>query len=36
VMSGMGMASGHCVKWSTAVRQYVYPANIGRGPMRSM
>jgi hypothetical protein len=30
------MASGHLVKRSTAVRQYVKPAEVGRGPMRSM
>jgi hypothetical protein len=36
VMSGMGMASGHRVKRSTAVRQCVYPADVGKGPMRSM
>jgi hypothetical protein len=36
VMSGMGMVSGHRVKRSTAVRQYVYPADVGRGPTRSM
>jgi hypothetical protein len=36
VMSGMGMVSGHRVKRSTAVKQYVYPAEVGRGPMRSM
>jgi hypothetical protein len=36
VMSGKGMASGHRVKRSTAVRQYVYPADVGRGPTKSM
>jgi hypothetical protein len=35
-MSGMGMASGQCVKRSSAVRQYVWPADVGRGPTRSM
>jgi hypothetical protein len=28
VMAGMGMASGHRVKRATAVRQYVYPADL--------
>jgi hypothetical protein len=36
VMSRMGMASGHRVKRYTAVRQYVKPADIRSGPMRSM
>jgi hypothetical protein len=36
VISGMGMASGHLVKRSTAVRQYVQRAEVGRGLMRSM
>jgi hypothetical protein len=36
VISGMGMASGHLVKRSTAVRQYVRPDEDGKGPMRSM
>jgi hypothetical protein len=36
VMSGMGMASGQRVKRSTAVRQYVWPSDVGRGPTRSM
>jgi hypothetical protein len=36
VMSGMSMASGRHVKRSTALRQYVYPADVGRGPTRSM
>jgi hypothetical protein len=35
VMSGMGMASGQRVKRSTAVRQYVKPADIGSGPLKS-
>jgi hypothetical protein len=36
VMSGMGMASGRRVKRSTTLRQYVYPAYVGRGPTKSM
>jgi hypothetical protein len=36
VMFGMEMASGQCVKRSAAVRQYVDPADVGRGPIRSM
>jgi hypothetical protein len=36
VISGMGMASDHLVKRSTAVKQYVKPDEVGRGPMRSM
>jgi hypothetical protein len=36
VISGMGMASGHLVKRSTAVRHYVKPDEGGRGPMRAM
>jgi hypothetical protein len=33
VISGMGMASGHRVKLSTAVRQYMQPADVGRDPI---
>jgi hypothetical protein len=36
VIAGMDMASGLRVKRSTALRQYVNPAEVGRGPMRSM
>jgi hypothetical protein len=36
VISGMGMTSGQRVKRSTAVRQYVNPVEVGRGPMTSM
>jgi hypothetical protein len=36
VMSGMGTTSGQRVERSTSVRQYVYPADFGMGPMRSM
>jgi hypothetical protein len=36
VISGMGMASGHLVKRSTAVRQYIKPDEVGRGTMKSM
>jgi hypothetical protein len=34
VMSRMGTTSGQRMKWSNAMRQYVYPADFGRGPMR--
>jgi hypothetical protein len=36
VMFGLGMTSGRRGKRSTAVRQYVHPADVGRGPTRSM
>ena len=36
VMSCIGMASGQRVKRSTAVRQYLNPADVGKGPTRSM
>jgi hypothetical protein len=35
VISGMRITSGQRVKRSTAVRQYVWPADVGRGPTRS-
>jgi hypothetical protein len=35
-MSGMGMASGHRVKRSIAVRQCVKPDDVGSGPTRSI
>ena len=36
VMSCIGIASGHRVYRSMAVRQYVNPSDDGRGPTRSM
>jgi hypothetical protein len=36
VMSGIGIASGQRVNRSTAVRQYAKPADVGRGPTRSI
>ena len=34
--SGSGTASGHLVVLSTIVRRYLYPAQTGSGPTRSM
>ena len=36
VISCMGMAFGQRVKLSTAIRQYLNPADVGMGPTRSM
>ena len=36
VISAIGIASGHLVKWSIQVSKYVLPFNTGRGPTISM